>query len=238
MAPVARELAAIGGVLEPLQKAATIEGQLSELKAILVEQGKPPFTLIGFSWGGMLGFIFTTRNPSLVEKLILISSGAYEASYAASITETRLQRLTDEERKEALLLTESLDNPAVGGKDALLAGLGKLLSKADSYNPLPQDSEILETRYDINQSIWGEAAVLRSSGELLKLGRQISCPVVAIHGAYDPHPHAGVSEPLARTLKDFRLILLEKCGHYPWREREAKDRFYRILKKEAASRPG
>ena len=56
--------------------------------------------------------------------------------------------------------------------------------------------------------------------------------MVAIHGDYDPHPWSGVTEPLTRVLKDFRFILLENCGHYPWYERAAREQFFSILKKE------
>jgi pimeloyl-ACP methyl ester carboxylesterase len=99
---------------------------------------------------------------------------------------------------------------------------------------LPYDDEILECRYDVFQGVWGQAEQLRSSGKLLELGKSIRCPVVATHGDYDPHPAAGVVEPLSRTLKYFRFILLEKCGHRPWLERSARDRFYNILKQELA----
>jgi len=33
-------------------------------------------------------------------------------------------------------------------------------------------------------------------------------------------------------VKNFRFILLEKCGHEPWKEKYARDKFYEILKKE------
>lgn len=55
---------------------------------------------------------------------------------------------------------------------------------------------------------------------------------MAIHGDYDPHPAEGVEKPLAAVLKDFRFILLDRCGHLPWIERQAKDRFYSILREE------
>jgi pimeloyl-ACP methyl ester carboxylesterase len=86
--------------------------------------------------------------------------------------------------------------------------------------------------YDVFKGVWREAHELRSSGELLKLGTKVRCPVVAIHGDYDPHPFDGVKEPLSGVLKDFRFILLEKCGHRPWIEREAKERFYNLLNNE------
>lgn len=234
MATVARELSAVAGVLEPLQTAATLEGQVSELKAVLEKHAALPVTLIGFSWGALLSFIFTAKHPSVVRKLILISSAPYEEKYAANITQTRLSRLSAEEREQALSLMETLNDPAVADKNTPLARLGNLLSQADSYDPLPHDDEVLECRYDIFQGVWEQAEQLRSSGKLLELGKSIKCPVVAIQGDYDPHPAAGVAEPLSRILKDFRFILLEKCGHRPWLERNARDRFYDILKHELA----
>ena len=75
---------------------------------------------------------------------------------------------------------------------------------------------------------------MRISGELLELGKNITCPVVAIHGDYDPHPAEGIKDPLSRVLHDFRFLLLENCGHQPWMERGARDKFYGILKKEVA----
>jgi pimeloyl-ACP methyl ester carboxylesterase len=232
MAPVARELSSATGVLEPLQTATTLEGQVQELKSVLEKNGDFPLTLIGFSWGAMLSFIFTAHYPSLLRKLILISSAPYEEKYAVDTTKTRLSRLGKGEREEAISLMASLNAPAIEGKNTLMARLGKLISKADSYNPLPYDSEILECQYDIYQSVWEQARELRSSGKLLELGKRIRCPVVAIHGDYDPHPSEGIKDPLSRVLKDFRFILLEKCGHRPWIERSARDRFYDILRKE------
>ena len=230
MAPVAREISAITGVLEPLQTATTLEGQVHELKTVLEKNGAAPVTLIGFSWGAILSFIFTARYPSFVKKLILIGSGAYEEEYATNITKTRLSRLGEEEREEALSLMETLNDDAIEDKNTPMAGLGKLLSRADSYDPLPHDSEILKYQYDIYHSVWEQARKLRSSGNLLEFGGKIQCPVIAIHGDYDPHPSEGIYEPLSRIVKDFRFILLEKCGHYPWIERSARDKFYNILK--------
>jgi pimeloyl-ACP methyl ester carboxylesterase len=235
MAPVARELSSAMGVLEPLQTKATLEGQVNELKAILDKNAALPVTLIGFSWGALLSFIFTARYPSFVKKLILVGSAPYEEKYALNITQTRLSRLNETEREQAIYLMVTLDDPSVADKNTPLARLGKLLSKTDSYDPLPYEDEILECQYDVFEGVWEQASELRSSGKLLELGRKIKCPVVAIHGDYDPHPAEGVVEPLSRILKDFRFIMLEKCGHRPWLERSAGDRFYDILEQELVS---
>ncbi|MCX6564258.1 MAG: alpha/beta hydrolase [Candidatus Aminicenantes bacterium] len=232
MAPVANELSSVGGVLEPLQTADSIEGQIKELGNLLERSGNLPLSLIGFSWGALLAFIFAARFPSYVKKLILISSGVFEEKYAERIMDARLSRLTGGERIELNALIDILNDPASPDKDSGLARLGRLMSKADAYRPLPGGDENLEVRYNIYQSVWREAQDLRRSGRLLEIGREIRCPVVAIHGDHDPHPPDGVKIPLSGVLRDFRFILLKKCGHRPWLEQEARESFLKILKNE------
>lgn len=232
MAPVAKELYALGGVLEPLQTATTIEGQVRELREGLEEHGDLPVTLIGFSWGAMLSFIFTARHSHLVKKLILIGSGPYEEKYAARIKKTRISRFGKEDLENFVRLTETLNDPSAKNLNETLCNFGKLMSKTDTYDPFPYEDEVLECNYESFKGVWEEASELRSRGKLLEIGKEIRCPVVAIHGDYDPHPFEGVKEPLSRILKNFKFLLLEKCGHQPWIEKEAKEKFYSLLRNE------
>jgi len=164
--------------------------------------------------------------------LILVGSGPYEEKYAARIRETRLNRLSEEDRTEVKSLIEILDNPAAEGKSTAFARFGALFSKADAYDPIMYEAEVIDYQVDIFQSVWKDAAELRRSGKLLELGKHIECLVVAIHGDYDPHPAEGVQKPLSAVLKSFRFILFKNCGHMPWIERQARDKFYAILKEE------
>jgi pimeloyl-ACP methyl ester carboxylesterase len=232
VAPVARELSSLVGILEPLQTATTVGEQVSELHTVLQENGSPPVTLVGHSWGAWLSFIATARYPASVKKLVLIASGPFEHQYAVGITGTRLNRLSEADRLRALFLIEVLGNPDTENKNKLFGEFGALFARADAYDPLPDDNEILEAQYDEGQRVWQEAEALRRSGELLEMGKQITCPVVAIHGDYDSHPAEGVERPLSRVLQDFRFVLLDKCGHSPWLERRARDKFYGILRSE------
>jgi pimeloyl-ACP methyl ester carboxylesterase len=231
MAPVAMEISHICGTLEPLQTSTSIEEQLHELLTVLNKHGDLPITLIGHSWGAWLSFIFAARYPSLVKKLILIGSGPFEEKYASKIMKTRLSRLNKEEKLKVHALEKALLDPRQDNKVAL-SQLGKLLSKADSFDPLPSIGEEIEVQPDIYQKVWKEASELRRSGKLLELGKQIQCPVIAIHGDYDPHPYEGIKQPLSQMVEDFRFILLKNCGHTPWMERSARDSFYEVLKKE------
>ncbi|MFH1616391.1 MAG: alpha/beta hydrolase [Planctomycetota bacterium] len=221
------------GILEPIQTAVSIEGQVEELKTVLENNADLPTTLVGFSWGAWLSFIVAARYPAIIKKLVLIGSGPYEEKYVAKIQETRLRRLSEEERAEFESIFRTLDNPATEDKNTVFAKLGALASKADAYDPEMEKSEEIDCcGADIFQSVWPEAAKLRSSGQLLELAKYINCPVVAIHGDYDPHPAEGVQKPLSTILKSFRSILLKNCGHKPWIERQAKGEFFRILKEQ------
>ena len=235
MAPVARELASVRGILEPLQTADTIDGQLEELRAVLKECGSLPMTLIGFSWGAWLCCLFAARYPSTAGKLILVGSGPFEETFALQIMDTRLNRLDDEEKAELLSLSSILNDPSAENRTEAFARFGALFSKTDAYDPIPEESgetNAVDFRPDIHRSVWSEAADLRKFGRLLYCAGKVICPVTAIHGDYDPHPAEGVEKPLSEILPDFRFFLLKRCGHKPWIERHARDEFYRILKGE------
>ncbi len=232
MAPVARQLSAFAGVLEPFQTEKTLDCQVKELGAILEQDARVPATLIGFSWGAFLSWMTAARYPLLVRKLILVSSAPFEESYAGSIMPARLDRMNPAVRSEVKSLIAKMDDPAAGDKDKILARLGQLLSQADACDPAPFVDEAFHTQYEVFRGVWDQACELRRKGVLIQMAHAIKCPVVAIHGDYDPHPAKGVEEPLSRVCPDFRFILLGGCGHRPWIERNASDAFYEVLVRE------
>ena len=231
--PVAASLAADFGILELLQTAKSVDGQIEELHNQLLSSGNLPVILVGYSWGAWLGFMFAAQYPDLVKKLILISAGAFESQSENDLMNMRLNRLNRQDRKEAERLMSVIN---AGNMDnATLRRFGKLMTIADSYTYQPADDEVVEVDWTIFRSVWSEAARLRATNKLISCADRIRCPVVAIHGDYDLHPIDGVERPLSRRLKDFKLIRIEKCGHIPWRERHAKDSFFEILRSELDS---
>jgi pimeloyl-ACP methyl ester carboxylesterase len=235
MAPVARELAAGWGVLEPIQTATTLEGQVEELREVLAQRARPPVALIGHSWGAWLSFIVAARFPALVRKLVLVSSGPFEQKYVADLERTRAARLSAADRAAFRAAIRDLEGGVGEERDKALRRLRDLTLETDAYDPAaPQDTETdaLKLRGELYQGVWREAAEMRRSGRLLRLADRIQCPVVAIHGDYDPHPAEGVRVPLSAHLQQFRFLLLRNCGHTPWRERQARDAFFEMLERE------
>ncbi len=149
MAPVARQLSTDWGILEPLQTAISLEGQVQELETVLKENGSLPITLIGHSWGAWLIFILTAQYPSLAKKLILVGSGPFEEKYTSRLMETRLSRLNEEEKKEVFSLMEILNGPETENESRAMTKLGKLMNKTDTYEPLPYNSETLDCQQEV-----------------------------------------------------------------------------------------
>jgi pimeloyl-ACP methyl ester carboxylesterase len=230
MRPVAKELSRDFGILEFLQTEKSVNGQIEELNKQLASDADFPVILIGHSWGAWLGFLFASQYPDLIKKLILISAGAFDNKYNADLMKIRLERLSQQDKAEVKKFMLKMD--AGDANNSTFKQFGKLMTRVDSFNYQP--GNFIKVNFDVAifQSVWLEATGLRDSGQLINSAKQIKCPVVAIHGEYDPHPVDGVEKPLSNTLADFKMIRIEKCGHTPWKERYAKDEFFDILRKE------
>ena len=232
VAPIARELSDEYGILEPFQTEASIDGQILELKNILDNNASFPVTLIGHSWGAWLSYIFAAKYPKLIKKLIIIGSGCYEEKYLSIMNNKRVNRLTEEENMKAESLFKELNDINCEGKKEILEEFGKLMSKSDLFSPITIENEAIDFYPEVFKKCMDEVNHIRENEELLNMGYKIKCPVVAIHGEYDSHPYEGVKEPLSKVVKNFKFILLDKCGHSPWNETFAKGKFYEILRGE------
>lgn len=242
MAPVATGLAGVCGVLEPIQTESTVAGQVAELARAVRTLGQPPVTLVGFSWGAWLSLLTAARHPALVRKLVLVGCGPLETKHVPAIEEKRLHRLPEAERGEYRRVLDRLARARTAPElDALLERLAALTRHTDAYDPVAERPEtsravpLAPGQGRLFRAVWREAAQLRASGELLARAARVTCPVVALHGAEDPHPAAGVREPLAARLPGFRFVLLPRCGHKPWIERHARAAFFAHLTREVGS---
>lgn len=230
--PVAEKISATAGTLEVINNGLSINEQLFEVYEDILHYCDLPVVLAGHSWGAWLVWIFAARYPVLVKKLILISAAPFESMYAGEISATRLSRLEEDEQVQLKVLSQKLKTAKDEEAGELFRKLGKLSARADLFDPVPGNHHQGALRYDIYRNVWPEADQLRKSGELLKMADNISCPVVALHGNYDPHPFKGVHEPLRHKLNGFRMYIIDKCGHYPWFENQAVEDFYEKLLKE------
>ncbi len=156
----------------------------------------------------------------------MIGCPPLEEKDSYGIMETRLSRLTEEERRRFDALWKKMKDPYFHKENAFVE-VANLLSKADRYDVI-ESKESQSFDYRIFSKVWPEVEDMRSSGKLLELRKHIRCPLIIIHGEYDPHP----LESLRKSLERCKFISLKKCGHRPWLERYAKDTFYQAIENE------
>ena len=209
--------------MEPFQTRHSVGGQVDELKSQIEEFCSPTVTVIGWSWGAWLGCLFAARYNNLVNRLILVGSGPFEARFASAIRATKNSRLTNGQR---------LELNALRGADGDVNSVARFIELSDEADTHSRDASPLPTVvFDgaIHAAVWPEADEMRRSGALVKAVSAIQCPVLAIHGDYDPRPSEGVRSPLKVALPSAQFIELERCGHKPWQESHAKEEFYRLI---------
>jgi pimeloyl-ACP methyl ester carboxylesterase len=61
--------------------------------------------------------------------------------------------------------------------------------------------------------------------------RSITAPTIMLHGRDDPHPGRMVHESLRPFVRRLEYVEWDRCGHYPWLERDACKEFYRVLRR-------
>ena len=219
--PLAAELGRRGHqVLEPFQTARSVDGQVEELAAQIEAVCAPPVAVVGWSWGAWLGSLLSARHPALVRSLVLVGSGPFEAADAAVISVTKRARLTAAERAELAGL-----DPWHGDGDRFI----ELSDRAETWDRDGSPRPAVAFDRAVHEAVWAEAKAMRESGALLREVAAIRCSVLALHGDQDPRPARGVEEPLSRVLPQARFVLLERCGHKPWQEVHARDRFFDLL---------
>ena len=222
----------MAGTVEPMQSRESIAGLVDELHGQIADLVYEPFVLIGHSWGAWLAILYAARHPALVGRVVLVGAGPLDAAYVPQINERRNSRLTEAEQREYVRATVALesDGDDEEKRDALRT-LEALTRKSDSYRIAAQ-AEPEPLPFDALQhaAVWKEAQGLRVGGGLLAAAAAVRAPLTILHGEVDPHPAAGVTEPLRKLGKTFDARIFPRCGHYPFREEYAASDFSRALR--------
>lgn len=234
LAPLAGELAKGRGVLEPLQRMSgeeplTVARHVADLEEVIAAHGERPPIIVGHSWGAMLALAHASAHPSSVRRLVLVSCGTFDAASRAQLTATRDERMDEATRRRMIDIVRDISDA-----DERFAAFGAVYEQLDSYDLLERDAEPARCDEQGYRESWGDMMRLEREGTHPAAFAAITCPVVMIHGDHDPHPGSLVRDSLSAVIEDLTYHELERCGHYPWRERHARERFLTLLREAVA----
>lgn len=225
---IARRLANRAGILEPLQAAKSVQGQIEELDQQLKQYVSAPVTLVGHSWGAWLAVLYASAHPHLVKQLVLVGAGPFEEAYVPQILQRRMDNLAKEDAENFRQTLNELKR----GNGEVMERLGMLVEKTDNVCVIPGETkkqDVLPADGTVYQAVWPEAELLRRKGELINAIRKITVPITILHGENDPHPPEGVIQPLKTAGIQHRAVIFPRCGHSPFQEQYAIERFYKVL---------
>jgi len=229
--PLAKELSENFGVLEHLQTKTSLEDEMKELNSIIERNADVPVTIIGHSYGAWFATLFADKYPLDIRKLILVSSGPFKNENAKDIMKTRIERLNEEQAKNAEEYMNIISDKKEGNKKDALKKFGGLMTQTDSYDLIdnPPKSDV---NFEIFDSLSKEVSDLRYDEKLLDSLESVEIPITFIHGSYDPHPADKIEDTVKKHGNNIKFFIFKKCGHYPWLEKNVRKDFINLLDKE------
>lgn len=196
----------------------TWQTHVEDLGAMVEEFGVDPLSVVGYSWGAMLGLLYTIEqrvNPELraPARLALISPAPltkeyrrqFDAEFARRQQSPEIQSMRDELAASGLRERD----PEAYRQRAFELGVAGYFAdprKATDLTPFRVVGRI-------QQSVWESLGDFDLISDL----KGIKIPSIVISGRDDPIPLASSSE--AANALGTNLVVLDECGHVPYVER-------------------
>jgi pimeloyl-ACP methyl ester carboxylesterase len=227
MAPVARELSDRYRVLEPLERPSggeplSVALHIADLHETLAAHEALSAPLIGSSWGAMLALAYAAEHAS--GPLALLGCGTFDPAARARMVELR-EAATSEALRARLAELDSIED-----LDARLLAKAEAILPRDSYELLSTDQELVRCDARGNRESWSDMVRLQREGFYPAAFARIEAPVLMLHGDTDPHPGAMIRDGLLAHVPQLEYVEFERCGHYLWLERHARESFFARLR--------
>jgi proline iminopeptidase len=199
----------------------TWQTHVEDLGAVVAEFGLDPLSIVGYSWGAMLGLLYAIHQkeyPQLTDvyRMALINPAPltreyrqqFETEFARRQASPEIQQLRDELATSGL---RERDSEAYRQRafELGVAGYFSDPHKATDLTPFRVVARV-------QQSVWESLGDF----DLIRDLEGIRIPSLMIHGRDDPIPLASSIE--AAKALETNLVVLDECGHVPYVEQPAK----------------
>ena len=230
VAPLARGLAGRWHVLEPFQRGSgagrlSVATHVQDLdEEIRARCGTQRPILVGHSWGAMLGLAYAAAHPGTAAALVLIGCGTFTPAARAEFKARLHAKLTPADREELTRIEET-----IGDEDQRCAARGRLMTRVYACDIEDAPSECEAADAVAHDETWTDMLRLQGEGVYPGAFAAIRVPVLMIHGEVDPHPGRTIRDDLRTCIPHLEYVELAECGHSPWLERRARQRFNEVL---------
>lgn len=198
----------------------TVEWLVSDLEELRKAWGFDRISIVGHSWGGLLGMYYATRHPHRVKRLILVDAAPVNTDLVTQSYRILIDRLSGDDRR---LLEEIYESDAYLAGDPACHNAAMRLSEGVTFHV----DAAREKYFDI---VVFDAVTARNMVAISEPARsiklnvtvqddlgKISCPTLIVHGAEDFIVPAA-PDLVRRLIPGARLAMISDSGHYPFIE--------------------
>ena len=220
-------------VWEPFQRCSgevelTVDRHVDDLH----EVAPRPATIVGHSWGAMLGLSYAARSPGEVRALVLVGCGTYDTASRAEYErrlEARLDSAGRVRRDEVRAAMERARSHAE--RNRAFALRGAFAAEMQAVDLLPGSEGVpLRADADGHEQTWCDVLRRQKAGLEPQSFGAIEAPVLMLHGDDDPHPGTMIRDTLLAHIPQLEYVGIPRCGHEPWRERYGREPFLTALR--------
>jgi pimeloyl-ACP methyl ester carboxylesterase len=172
----------------------------------------------------MLALAYAAAHPETTGPIVLVCSGTFDLPSRDRLRANMAGRM-GQAMKQRFDRAQQLADP----NDRFHA-LGKLTLELYSCDLATTEQEIDESEPGANSETWEDMVRLQNEGVYPAAFATIKSPVLMLHGAEDPHPGQMIRANLARYIPQLEYREWDRCGHYPWLEKAARDGFFSVLR--------
>ena len=231
-APLAEGLSISCRTLEPWQRRSgdeplTVARHVADLHQLVVDtDGGARIAIVGHSWGAMLALCYAAAHPDQTGPIVVVGCGTFDQASSKRRREIIEERM-DAELRDKLnrIETESVDPVQRFMRKVRLT---RHLSDFDTIDPYAECEEWEPFDLQAHGETWDDMMRLQAENFYPQAFVSIKSPVLMVHGQYDPHPGAMIRDNLLNYIPHLEYRELERCGHYPWNEKAARDRIISI----------
>jgi proline iminopeptidase len=194
---------------------------IRDVEALREAAGVDRWVLLGHSWGGILAMAYAEAHPDRVRGLVLVGSGGVTSDWMRYYADNVLSRLDGDGRRAAAFWTEPdrfLADPDRAVLEYSRATAPAMVFERDAALPLVERAlKEGAFRVDVNRAFLPDLLSYDFRPGLARL----EAPALVLQGRQDPVGETTAYD-IARALPRARLHFLERCGHWPFVEREAE----------------
>lgn len=192
----------------------TMDLMIKDLELLRNHLKVQEWTVLGHSFGGILGSYYATTHPDKIEKLILSSSGGIDLELLDYVDTTINAKLSQTERDSLAYWNSRIAN----GDTTFHARLRRGMNLAPAYVYYRKFIPVIAKRLTegnttINNLVWEDLARIKfDCADKLK---NFVKPVLIIQGKQDIIAEKTATKA-AKVLKNSKVVLMDRCVHYGW----------------------